>query len=186
MPRPGYCFSKAGRPLFFARILSIIAVFMIRPFPGVGNCQTWRCDTMKINRVLILFAAIMIGFPGAASTAEACAADEWCCKRDFKAPGNPCIKCCPKNQPGSNDALNKAESTTGAETKIQSCKQPRQASAEPVLLSKAEGPGFDKSAGGEAIRHGSWHPCAEDPDACGSGHVCCAGHCIYGSTCGGN
>ena len=31
------------------------------------------------------------------------------------------------------------------------------------------------------IAHGSWHPCAKDPNACGAGHSCCSGHCVYGS-----
>ncbi len=33
------------------------------------------------------------------------------------------------------------------------------------------------------VDHGSWHPCANDPNACGAGHVCCEGHCFYGQTC---
>jgi hypothetical protein len=31
------------------------------------------------------------------------------------------------------------------------------------------------------VHHGTWHPCKDDPDACGAG-VCCAGHCYYQGT----
>ena len=37
---------------------------------------------------------------------------------------------------------------------------------------------------GTRITHGDWHPCANDPNACGAGHSCCDGHCVKGS-CGG-
>ena len=135
---------------------------------------------MKTNRIIYLLAAAMIGLFGMTSTAAACGADEWCCKHDFSAPGNPCIKCCPKNQPGPE------ELTNSAAAKLKSCGQPMQSSDEPLLLSQAEVPGSEKNIADETVQHGTWHPCAEDPDACGSGHVCCAGHCIFGSTCGGN
>ena len=141
---------------------------------------------MRTDKGIYLFIAVLIGFFGMASVAQACAADEWCCKRDFSAPGNPCIKCCPKNQPGPDSLTNRTESGSDAGAKLQACQKPLQSSDEPVLLSKAELPGSGKSIADETIRHGTWHPCADDPDACGSGHVCCSGHCIFGSTCGGN
>lgn len=31
------------------------------------------------------------------------------------------------------------------------------------------------------LAHGTWHPCANDPNACGAGHSCCAGHCVAGA-----
>jgi uncharacterized metal-binding protein len=34
------------------------------------------------------------------------------------------------------------------------------------------------------IAHGTWHPCANDPNACGAGHSCCSGHCVKGSCTG--
>lgn len=37
--------------------------------------------------------------------------------------------------------------------------------------------------GDDSVGHGTWHPCANDANACGSGHVCCGGHCFKGATC---
>jgi hypothetical protein len=37
------------------------------------------------------------------------------------------------------------------------------------------------NTGPVTIQHGDWHPCATDPNACGSGHSCCSGHCVSGS-----
>jgi len=136
--------------------------------------------------MIYLLAVAMIGLFGMASTAAACAANEWCCKRDFSAPGNPCIKCCPKNQPGPEELTHRSAGGNSTDAKLKSCGQPMQPSGEPVLLSQAEVPSSEKGIADETVQHGTWHPCAEDPDACGSGHVCCAGHCIFGSTCGGN
>ena len=31
------------------------------------------------------------------------------------------------------------------------------------------------------LAHGTWHPCANDPNACGAGHSCCDGHCVKGA-----
>lgn len=142
---------------------------------------------MKISTVLNLFLAVIIGFLGMVSVAEACSSDEWCCKRDFSAPGNPCIKCCSKNQSSDASGPVAQESKNMMNTaNAEPCEKLQQSSNTPLLLSKVEGIDPVENFADESIQHGTWHPCAEDPDACGSGHVCCAGHCIYGSTCGGN
>ena len=31
------------------------------------------------------------------------------------------------------------------------------------------------------LAHGTWHPCANDANACGAGHSCCEGHCVKGA-----
>ena len=47
--------------------------------------------------------------------------------------------------------------------------------------SEAESVGSGDDVTPSGPRHGPWHPCANDPNACGAGHSCCGGHCVAGS-----